>query len=449
LAFWNSIKDSDDPAMFEAYLKRYPAGEFAEIARLTIAAAKGSGEPQTVSGVPPGPRLELEPVEATYVAVKNANVREQPTVRSATVTMLSRGAQVHVAGKVRGQNWYLVERDDQPLGYVYAELLQDAETARAQEAGRQPEDRRRLAEGRGSEAERPRPAPAEVALAPPARPDSPGPVEPAVGVYPAPPGGGFRDCADCPVMVVIPAGSFVMGSPAGEPGRDDNEGPQHEVTIPRAFALGRHEVTFAEWDACVRGGGCRHRADDMGWGRGPRPVIDVSWDDADDYVRWLSRKTGQEYRLPSEAEWEYAVRAGSATARSAPRFWGGDPADACRYANVYDLAGRSALGLDWAHHDCQDGYAQTAPVGRFRPNDFGLYDVLGNVWEWMADCWHDSYQGAPGDGGAWLTGDCTRRVLRGGSWNDGPTNGRSANRLGDAGGNRYIIVGFRLTRTLP
>ncbi len=124
------------------------------------------------------------------------------------------------------------------------------------------------------------------------------------------PGETFRDCPECPEMVVIPAGNFTMGSPANEPGRYDDEGPRHRVTIPRAFALGRYEVTFAEWDACVQAGGCSRRPDDWGWGRGNRPVINVSWGDAREYVRWLSRKTGQAYRLPSEAEWEYAARAG-------------------------------------------------------------------------------------------------------------------------------------------
>ena len=260
------------------------------------------------------------------------------------------------------------------------------------------------------------------------------------------PGETFRDCADCPEMAVIPAGSFMMGSSKSEVGRYVDEGPRHWVTIPRAFALGKYEVTFAEWDACVWDGGCSHRPDDQGLGRGNRPVINVSWDDAKAYARWLARrKTGQAYRLPSESEWEYAARAGTTTAR----YWGEDADRACGYGNVHDHTSKSENKLDWAHHDCRDGYAKTAPVGSFRANDFGLHDMLGNVWEWVEDCWNDSYSGAPGDGRAWTTGECSRRVLRGGSWDNRPGVLRAANRVRSGSGNRYIFNGFRIARTLP
>ena len=286
---------------------------------------------------------------------------------------------------------------------------------------------------------------ARTALAPPPKPVSPSAARPAVGKFPPWPGEAFRDCPDCPEMVVIPAGSFTMGSPAGEAGRYDDEGPRHRVTISRAFALGKYEVTFAEWDACARAGGCSHRPKDQGWGRGNRPVINVSWDDAKAYVRWLARKTGQEYRLPGEAEWEYAARAGTATAR----YWGEDADRACDYGNVHDRTSKSENKFDWAHHDCRDGYAKTAPVGSFRANDFGLHDVLGNVWEWVGDCWNDSYKGGPSDGSAWTTGNCTRRVLRGGSWISLPRFVRAAFRERYATGNRNNIYGFRVARTLP
>ena len=249
------------------------------------------------------------------------------------------------------------------------------------------------------------------------------------------PGTVFRDdCAACPEMVVVPAGSFMMGSPESEEGRYDDEGTRHRVTIGSPFSVGVYEVTFAEWDACVRAGGCGgYRAEDEGWGRGSRPVINVSWEDAREYVRWLSRETGEEYRLLTEAEWEYVARAGTQTAR----YWGESESGQCRYGNGYDRTGHAELEFSWDPVSCSDGYVHTAPVGLFEPNAFGLYDVLGNVWEWTQDCWNDSYSGAPTDGSAWRSGDCSRRVLRGGSWGDAPGNLRSANRIWDSAGDRY------------
>ncbi|MEY4680681.1 MAG: hypothetical protein RLZZ276_2330, partial [Pseudomonadota bacterium] len=184
---------------------------------------------------------------------------------------------------------------------------------------------------------------------------------------------------------------------------------------------------FAEWDACVAQGGCSHRPDDRGWGRGRQPVMNVNWDDAQQYVAWLSRKTGKAYRLLSEAEWEYAAQAGIG-----------------REAKVTPGAGEAncdGCGSRW------DG-KQTAPVGSFAANAFGLHDMLGNVWEWTADCWNDSHAGAPADGSARQGGDCSRRVLRGGSWNYGPELTRSADRGWGTSGLRSGYVGFRVARTL-
>ena len=226
----------------------------------------------------------------------------------------------------------------------------------------------------------------------------------------------FRDCARCPEMVVVPAGSYRMGAPSHEERREGDEGPVHEVRIAKSFAVGVYEVTFSEWEACVAGGGCGgHRPHDRGWGRGNRPVIDVSWADAQAYVRWLSRRTGETYRLLSEAEWEYVARAGTTT----PFHFG------------------STISTEQANYDGNFSYGsgrkgryreKTVPVGRFAANRFGLHDVHGNVWEWVQDCWNASYQGAPRDGSAWERGDCSKRVLRGGSWLDEPWFLRSANR---------------------
>ena len=206
----------------------------------------------------------------------------------------------------------------------------------------------------------------------------------------------FRDCAICPEMVVVPAGTFMMGSPESEERRWSDEGPRHVVTIESPFAVGVFEVTFAEWDACVEGGGCGgYRPVDEGWGREDRPVINVSWQDAQEFARWLSRETGELYRLLSEAEWEYVARAGTRTAR----YWGESEAEQCAYTNGRDATNRAQRGGGWAIVECSDGYAETAPVGMFGANRYGLYDTLGNVWEWTEDCWHRSYVGAPRDAG--------------------------------------------------
>jgi formylglycine-generating enzyme required for sulfatase activity len=263
-----------------------------------------------------------------------------------------------------------------------------------------------------------------------------------------PPGRSIKDCPDCPELLVVPAGGFVMGSPPVEPGRDNDEGPQHRVTIERPFAAGKFEVTFGEWDACVAGGACARTADD-GWGRGRRPVIRVTYDQAIGYAAWLSRRTGQPYRLLSEAEWEYAARAGS----QAARFWGATVDRACEFENVADAALERQKPEGWKHewrvHACTDGHARTAPVGSFKPNAFGLHDMLGNLSEWVEDCYVTSYEGAPTDGGAWTTADCSRRVIRGGNWSHSAPGVRSANRNGDPPSLHNMIVGFRVARTLP
>jgi formylglycine-generating enzyme required for sulfatase activity len=240
----------------------------------------------------------------------------------------------------------------------------------------------------------------------------------------------FQECSKCPVMMVVPAGSFMMGSPAGEPDRFSNEDPQHEVTIASQFAVGRYELRFDEWDACIADGGCNgYKPPDQGWGREDRPAINVSWVDAHAYVSWLAKKTGKPYRLLTEAEYEYATRAGTQTAYP----WG----DAIRKDN----ANCAGCGSQW-------NGKETAPVGSFAANGFGLYDMVGNVWEWTQDCYHGSYNGAPTDGSAWTSGDCYLRVLRGGSWRNTPRGLRSALRDWLASDSRLDLHGFRVGRTL-
>ena len=238
-------------------------------------------------------------------------------------------------------------------------------------------------------------------------------------------------------LVRIPAGRFLMGSPPGEAEREDNEGSQHQVEVP-AFELGKYEVTFDQWDACVTLGGCTHRPDDEGWGRGTRPVINVSWDDAQEYVKWLSAQTGTAYRLPSEAEWEYAARAGTTTAFNTGNCI--TTAQANYDAND-DYAGCGAYGV-WLK--------KTQSVGSYAANRWGLSDMHGNVWELVQDCYHDSYTLAPKDGSEWRDFCFKRglRVLRGGSWYFSPRNLRSANRSSVNTFVRGHDLGFRVARTL-
>jgi formylglycine-generating enzyme required for sulfatase activity len=257
-------------------------------------------------------------------------------------------------------------------------------------------------------------------------------------------GPGNRDCADCPELVIVPAGKFKMGSPDSEAGRLPNEGPSHTVTFAKPFAIGKYEITFDEWEACVSAKRCEAVGDD-GWGRGRRPALYINFEMAQGYTKWLSEKTGQKYRLPSEAEWEYAARGGSTT----PWFWGTDPKQACDFGNVGDETIKEEHP-DWPRHDCNDGYNKTAPVGSFKPNGFGVYDTVGNAWEWVEDCFNPSYEGAPSDGRAWLTGDCIRRVDRGGGWYNKPEAVRSALRYaGDDPQRRNNTLGFRVVRNLP
>ena len=333
--FWASVKESKSPSDLEAYLKAYPEGEYAVLARFRRDKLLGLDD-------------------ASYARARSSGTAES-----------------------------------------YGEYLTSYPQGRhAEEARERLKEAKKEARAR-AEAERRAREKAERARAL------------------LHPGRAFRDCPECPEMVVVPAGSFMMGSDDGF----SNEKPRHRVTIAKPFAVGKYEVTFAEWDACVAAGGCGgHRPGDRGWGRGRRPVINVRWDDAKAYVRWLNRKTGKQYRLPSEAEWEYAARAGTTTRYN----WGDDIGR--NRANCFKCGSR------WDRK-------QTAPAGSFPANVFGLHDVHGNVWEWVEDCWR---------------GDCSRRVLRGGSWSYGPGRppfcGPQHGVSGQETGTSHF--GFRVARTL-
>ncbi len=246
------------------------------------------------------------------------------------------------------------------------------------------------------------------------------------------PGDVFRDCPDCPEMVVIAAGKFTMGSPEGKGDKDEH--PQHDVTIDKPFAVGKFEVTWDEWQACVADKACNtdvqeDAGGDNGWGRGRRPVIEINWHDATAYAAWLTKKTGKTYRLLTEAEWEYVARAGAATTYS----WGDDIGKG--------NASCAGCGSEWDDK-------QTAPVGSFKANQWGVHDMHGNVWEWTQDCYQKSYDGAPVDGSAVSAPDCNKRIVRGGAWYVGTRHLRAANRSWIDPEGRNHIVGFRVARSL-
>jgi formylglycine-generating enzyme required for sulfatase activity len=273
-------------------------------------------------------------------------------------------------------------------------------------------------------------------------------------------------------MVVIPTGSFQMGSPASESGRSDAETPQHAVTIATGFAMARSAITVAQFREFVRASGYRPDSVKLGgasvydersgtmrddnaasWeddyaGRQAAddlPVVNVSWNDANAYAKWLGQRTGKVYRLPSEAEFEYALRGGTTT-----RYWWGDGTPQAVVENLTGSGDHSPSGRRWSHafRGYRDGYWGPAPVMKFAPNPFGLYDINGNVSEWVADCWHDNYNRAPADGGAWINPGCTARVVRGGSWGSSPDQERSAYRQGVEATVRSGRVGFRVVREL-
>jgi formylglycine-generating enzyme required for sulfatase activity len=255
------------------------------------------------------------------------------------------------------------------------------------------------------------------------------------------PGDMFQECDDCPEMVVVPAGEFTMGTTDDEPGPIFS--PQHQVKLSRPFAVGEFAVTFREWDACTADGGCNgYRPDDGGWGRGRQPALLLSWHDAKAYVAWLSRKTGKTYRLLSEAEREYVTRAGTNT----PFWWGAEITSA--QAN-YDTTYLYDAGFfRWLFSRREPWRQRTVPVDSFAPNPWGLYQVHGNVWDWVEDCENPNYLGAPTDGSAWTDPSCRQHILRGGSWLDQPNSLRADFRWSEEPYERTWMFGMRVARTL-
>lgn len=250
----------------------------------------------------------------------------------------------------------------------------------------------------------------------------------------------FRDFETAPEMVVIPSGSFLMGIAEDQFSHTrDKEGPQHEVTIGRPFAVSRFTITFDEWDACALDGGCaRYIPSDEGWGRGMQPVINISWNDAQAYIAWLNSKVpGTPYRLLSEAEWEYMARAGITTTF----IWGSEFGGG--HANFF-----ATESLEYDEEEVDRLPLKPLPVDSYQPNNFGVYNAFGNIWEWVEDCWHENYEGAPADGSTWLSGDANERVIRGGSWFSPFTAMRTFSRRSKPVSEQSNQLGFRVAKTL-
>ncbi|MFM0212588.1 SUMF1/EgtB/PvdO family nonheme iron enzyme [Paraburkholderia sediminicola] len=352
ITFWNSIKDSNYPSDYEAYLKAYPNGRFAALAHARIDRLRAAG-----SASAPSASQTASPSAAPPVA------QSQQVARPAAP------------------------------------------------ASAAPQDHPRAAA----------PAPS-TATARPAVPSTPV-VAQKPTTHP-PSAGESRDCATCPIMIALPAGAFSMGSNTDDP----SEKPVHHVTIGAPFAIGKYEVTVEQWNACAAANACQKLTPESNVNKGA-PARDLSWDDAQQYVRWLSKATGKPYRLPTEAEWEYADRGGTTTA-----YWWGDQ---MRKGNANCK-------------DCGDPWHKEGPetAGSFAPNPVGLYDMNGSVWEWVADCWHNSYQGAPADGRVWDSPSCDMRVIRGGSWREGGNYMLSATRFKYSASVRQSQDGFRVVKDL-
>jgi formylglycine-generating enzyme required for sulfatase activity len=281
----------------------------------------------------------------------------------------------------------------------------------------------------------------------------------------------FKECDSCPTMVVVPEGSFTMGSPKDEPGHYDDEGPQRDMRIGKALAVGKFQVTIAEFSVFVAetsydvGSSC-YRWSGGGWKEikgasfrspgfaqnGSHPATCLSWNDAKAHTDWLwKKKTKKPYRLLTEAEWEYAARGRTAPGAYPRYFFGEAEGDFCRFGNGADQTAKQEVpgASGWTVLPCSDGWAYTSPVGSFEANAFGLYDMHGNVWQWVEDCWNENYKGTPpSDGSAWTSGDCSRRVLRGGSWQNIARSVRAAHRRALVPANRYVVLGLRVARTL-
>ena len=445
---WGVTKDSNSPAVLEAFIKQFDGTVYATLARARLDELRKTQAPAAVAAAPSSPppvqpAAPRTPPPPAVVAPAPPPPAARPSPQARPASSVFDAAQAWAPIRLSTDPAVLEAFIEKFSDTIYAGLAR----ARLDELKKQ----------QVAVVAPPAPPPAApkaaapVVVAPPAPPPAaPRATTPAVGITPAArsktpltaaeeralkPKDAFQECPNCPEMVVVPAGRFTIGSPATEQGRAASEGPQQTVTFAAPFAVGKFAVTFDEWDACVAGGGCNgYRPSDEGRGRGRLPVINVSWEDAKAYVAWLSKTTGKTYRLLSEAEREYVTRAGTTTP-----FWFG-----------------STISTGQANYDGNSVYGggekgqyrqRPMPVDAFEPNPFGLYQVHGNVNEWVEDCWQATHQGASADGTARVTGACGRRILRGGSWYDTAQALRSAAHSGFYAGYRANKIGFRVARS--
>ena len=475
--FWTSIKDGNDRSDFEAYLKRYPHGHFVDLAQNRIAAlerseqaeAEATRAAQVEAERERAERRQAEEARAAELAAAQAREEAREAARADQEHAGVRRAAAQAGTEPRAQHAAAAhpapqstEKSGAPLGLIAAAIAAliifggavfflmnrssspdaardiAAATPAASVEPETAENEPPAAEN--SSAEETRPAEEDsspgddaearleqlmetadvVADSATAEPEittaaASNETPPEIETDPVDPSAPFTDCGSCPMMTPIAAGAFIMGSPDSEAGRYPYEGPQREVSV-RAFALSTHEVTIDQWNACASAGVCQPRSG----GGGDHPVASVSWNDVQEYIRWLSNETGRAYRLPSEAEWEYAARAGSQSA-----YWWGDQFDGSRVV-----------------------IGSTAPATSLQKNNFGLYGVLGNVSEWVEDCYVNSYRDAPGASDAVLAGDCGRRVVRGGGWRSDARSLRLANRSRISRNQADRSLGFRVAVTL-
>ncbi|MDJ0945906.1 MAG: SUMF1/EgtB/PvdO family nonheme iron enzyme [Kiloniellales bacterium] len=331
--------------------------------------------------------LSVEQLQADVELLVDAEIHQRPMADSPQIGILLSGSQVRVTGRITGTEWFRISTQETPIGYVRQDVLN-------------PKDSEALGLVR---------SPREVQVAA---------VQTTVV-----PGEAFTDCDGCPRMITLPPGSFIMGSNEG----DIAERPERHVTLAKVFAIGKYEVSVAEWMLCVNDGGCSFSPKAVARPE-MTPVRNISWQDAQQYVQWLSTKTGKPYRLPSEAEWEYAARAGSQSGY----WWGGQPEPG--KADCKDC------GSEWSRK-------RPAGMGRFEANPFGLHDMNGGVAEWTADCWFRTYKNAPKDGTPRIEDGCEERVLRGGSWRDTADAIKATSRQGSEENLPYVVNGFRIARS--
>jgi formylglycine-generating enzyme required for sulfatase activity len=386
LSFWDTIKNSTNPDDYKAYLETYPNGRFSALARVRAhLAAPSPGQPETQ---PPPARTEqpaIVPVDTEATVVQHATIRATADANGERVGTLEKGERIRITGRLPQGDWVRVLAKSGRSGYVQAGNLKQPDAPPA---------------GSPGDTHAQEPTQPQVASQTPEMP-------------------GVADCPDCPPMKPIPGGTFDMGSGA----YNDFEKPVHKVKI-KPFQLGQYEVTVGQWVKCVADAACASR--------GPAdadaslPITDVTWTEAKAYAAWLSGKTGKHYRLPSEAEWEYAARAGTTT----DYYWG-----ASLIRERANCVG--CLGVLTRH---------VLPVGRFPPNAYGLYDMAGNAAEWVEDCWVGTYKGAPADGSAVEKPQCSERALRGGSFISDPRYLRSAARFKYDADVHYYGNGFRVAK---